>query len=225
VPLPPPPNTALANNRRDGKKMPKLKNKMQKGVNMNKSVIAITMITLVAAAALRAADTNALEALTQLAPEYTNYGIQSVSLPVTIPDVSLKVISRVNCFVGVGPAGSGGIQITPTESIGRVDLNDKEKEQAAKIFAQAVTDAISKELKVTEDSNWLLLVVSGKGGGMIMGEGGYIDAEIFLLDTKGKTLVAYSKDPMGKGNTVNAALQDLAVDVTQKVLEMAKQGK
>jgi hypothetical protein len=187
--------------------------------------LIIAAIALAAATALRAEDNEALKALTQVAPSYTDYGVQSVSLPVAIPNVSLNVVCRVKSFVCSGPPESGGIAITPTLSIGRVDLDEKQKVQAAKVFVQAVTNSIAKELKVKEGSTRLLLVVSGNGGGMIMGEGGFFDAQIFLLDTRSKTLVAYSKEPMGKGSSVNAALQDLASEVTKEVLKMAKQSK
>jgi hypothetical protein len=166
-----------------------------------------------------------LKALAELAPEYSGYSVDTVSLPVTAPDICLEVVCRVASFVRTAPAGSGGVHIGPNTEVGAVTLNDKEKEEAAGKFNQAVHAAISRQFTLNPDSALCLVVVSGTGGGMMIGYGGFIESKIFLLDTEAKTLLAYSDEPMGKGNDVDAALEDLAAEVNRAFLKMAKQNR
>jgi len=151
--------------------------------------------------------------------------VQVVPLPMAVPALSMKVVSRVKCFVGTGGPDSGGIRLTPTVSIGAVSLDDKKREEAAKLLDKEVRAGISRSITSNAESKYRLLVVSGEGGGIIMGEGGFLTAEVFLLDTRTKALVAYSDDPIGKGNDVDAAVKDLANAVAKKFSEIAIQAK
>ena len=191
-----------------------------------------------------------LKSLAQCAPEYKDYQVQVVPLPLTTPDASIKVVSRLKWFAGTGGPESGGIRITEQLSVGMVSLDSQKKEEAAKLFNQTVTTGICTKMASNPISRYCLLVVSGEGGGLITGGGaqwrrssiltsgkvggiggtvmggsGYITAEVFLLDTRTKALVAYSDDPIGKGNDVDAAVKDLANAVAKKFSEIAIQAK
>ncbi len=166
-----------------------------------------------------------LKSLTQYAPEYKDYQIQMVALPMAVPALSIKIVSRIKYFVGTVGPDSGGIKLTPTVSIGAVPFDKKKKEEAAKLLDRKVRAGISRNITSNAESKYRLLVVSGEGGGIIIGEGGFITAEVFLLDTRTKTLVAYSDDPIGKGSDVDTAIKDLANAVAEKCSEIAIQAK
>ncbi len=155
-----------------------------------------------------------LKALAQAGDEYKDYRVRTVSLPLAIPDVSLRITSRVNRFAQVVRDHDG-------VRVGAMSLDDAEKQRIAKLFERAVATVVSKEVPVQDESAWRLLVVSGEGGGFMVGSGGMITAELFLLETRNRTLVAHSSEPLGKGESVDAAVQDLANEVTRAFKQMA----
>ncbi len=164
-----------------------------------------------------------LEALLDYGPEYKGYRLGIVSEPITAPDISLRIVCRVDRFVGTAPVGSGGVRINSTTEIGALSLDAQQQEQAAQVFDQAVTAALSRRMRLNDDSRYRFFVVSGVGGGMIVGSGGYLDAEVFLLDTEARALLAYSDDPMGKGNSADPALRNLAEDVAKSFSRLVMQ--
>jgi hypothetical protein len=184
---------------------------------MNVTTLAksLTVCLFLSGLALGQSD-KALDTLRQLGPEYNDYRVLKVSLPVDTSSISLKVVGKVTRFAHI----VGGKSET-------VPLADQEKQEVAKTFERVVTAAISNAITVRDDSKYRLVVVSGEGGGVMIGAGGIITATLFLLNTQDRALLSDSSeyDSIGKGSTLDGALNDLAVQVAKRFSKMAKPAK
>ena len=143
----------------------------------------------------RPAADKAAARLRQISDVYEDYTATAAApLPVHPDSIAVRVAGAPQRFAKVvgGRAGS-------------VPLSAAEKAAAVRFLHAQLIRALSDHLSIRPTAPWEVLVVCGEGGGMAVGSGGLVTAELFLLNNHAKTVAFYTKEPTGKGAEVNDA--------------------
>ncbi len=193
---------------------------------MKTSALFFALVTLVAAAALRAAGNEALESLQQIGEEYKEFKAANASAANIRPEtISLRIVGGLRYFTKC----IGG-------KVGAVKLSEQEEQEAKTLLQKHITQTL--QTKTKPSSPWLLLVKCNEstgaqmgggaiwrripsvesdwglmGGGISLGFGGSVQpvvtGSLFLLNTKEKSLIL-QKDVYAAGSDINSAFRAFA---------------